>query len=246
MRPTHSAAPPRAQHRQRWLRPFLNTLGLLLALLLVIPAAPADDDGAALRRADVGQWLELRIETAKLQRRMAQQADAYEDLPLVFAEKRRDLLDASGYGAARFDAHGERIWAAVNALNGAEGRARERADVDADIQRYCAADATAAMDMPADTAEEQRELLAEMRAMGIPEEQLAKMQTAFEQMPSAEETASAFCRSARSQQEVLSQSHQAEATMTQRDWPAVEHWLDTLQHVEQWVAGNRSDPPALR
>ncbi|MHA7835323.1 MAG: hypothetical protein ACX94A_12670 [Algiphilus sp.] len=224
----------------------LHALAVLLVLLVASPIASADGDSAALKRSDVRQWLELRIETARLQRRMAQQADAYEDLPLAFAEKRRALLDASGYGAARFDAHAERIWGAVSAINDTEDRAREQADAEAEIQRNCAPDASANMDMPGDTAEEQRALIAEMRAVGVPEEQLAKMQAALAQMPSAEENASRLCRAAKGQRDVLRQAHEAQLTLTQRDWPAVRPWLEALEHFEDWYAGNRSDPPTVR
>ncbi|WP_420429113.1 hypothetical protein [Algiphilus sp.] len=245
MRPAPASFLRFLQRRRPSLRLPLYALTVLL-LMVASPSAPAQTDGAALSQGDVRQWLELRIETARLQRRMARQADAYDDLPLAFAEKRRALLDASGYGAARFDAHADRIWGAVSAINETENRARERADADAEIQRYCAPDASASMDMPADSAEEQRALIAEMRAMGVPEEQLAKMQTALAQMPSAEETASALCRGAREQRDVLRQAHEAQVTMTQRDWPAVRPWLDALQHFEDWYASNRSDPPVLR
>lgn len=245
MRPAPAPSPRLSQRRRHGVQQALYTLALLL-LMVASPSAPAQMDGAVLSQGDVRQWLELRIETAKLQRRMAQQADAYDDLPLAFAEKRRALLDASGYGAARFDAHADRIWGAVNAINQTENRARERADADAEIQRYCAPDASVSMDMPADSVEEQRALIAEMRAMGVPEEQLAKMQAALAQMPSAEETARKLCRGARSQRDVLHQAHEAQVTMTQRDWPAVRPWLDALQHFEAWYAGNRSDPPILR
>ncbi|MEQ9479951.1 MAG: hypothetical protein RIK00_11535 [Algiphilus sp.] len=232
--------------RRAGLCPLL-TASLLLGLVLfaAVPAAVADN-GPALTRDDVGRWLALRMETAELQRRMAKQAGAYDDLPRAFAEQRKALLDASGYGAARFDAHGERIWGAVNALNNADTRDREQAMLADDIQRHCAPDAAQALGLPANDSAEQRAMIDEMRALGVPEAQLAKMQRALEQMPSAEATASELCRASQMQRDVTTDAHQRVVEATRRDWPAVRPWLDSLAHFEDWYAGNRSDPPRLR
>jgi len=219
---------------------------MVFASLLASVHLTADADaGGALSSSDVRQWLELRLQTAALQRRMGQQAAAYDDLPRAFAEQRNALLERSGYGAARFDAHAARIWAAASTLRATESHGRDLADAQAEVQRYCAPGAADAMDMPGDTEDERAQMLAEMRAMGLPEEQLARMRSALEQMPSAEEAADDVCRAARAQQRSLQQAQQQRLDATRRDAAAVAPWLETLEHFEDWYAGNRSDPPAL-
>lgn len=203
-------------------------------------------DEAALSSSDVRQWLELRLQVAQLQRRMAAQPAAYADLPRAFAEQRRALLERSGYDAARFDAHAARIWAAVNSLRATDSDGRELADAQAEVRRYCAPGAAESMDMPGDNAEERARMLAEMRAMGLPEEQLARMRSALEQMPSAEQAADDVCRAAREQQRSLQQAQAQRLEASRRDAAAVAPWLETLGHFEDWYAGNRSDPPSLR
>lgn len=221
-------------------------LTTVLLVLLTGLALPVSADDAALRPDEVRQWLTLGIDITQLQRRMAAQAANHDDLPRSSAAVRATLLERSGYGAARFDAHAQRIHAAATALGETESRKRALADAEAEVQRYCAPDAAQAMDMPTDSENERARMLADMRAMGLTEAQLGQMREALQQMPSAQQAAEDFCGAAREQLVVVKQAHQHSIEATRQDWPAVRPWLGALDHFHAWSSGKRSDPPALR
>lgn len=218
-------------------------VAVLLGLSSVV--APATADEAGLSSGEVRRWMALRIELAEIQREMQRNAGAYDDLPRAYARRAASFLERRGYSRADFEAHESRIYAAADVLASRADVEAERARRAAEVQEACAPDAAAGIEDSLVGSAEQRAIIEQMRAAGVAEERIAAMREGFAQMPDAATIADDACRMARMGAQVEDEAERRREAMTRRDWPGVRPWLDALDQLTNWYAGNVEAPPAL-
>jgi hypothetical protein len=125
----------------------------LIALGLMAAVAHAADT-TPLTGEQVADYIQTRIETAKLQNRMRANADEYQDVVHAFYRERGELLHRRGWTEDGFDDTQKRIIAAESAMEEAENLKQ--------VKR------------------QDRETLESMRKAGyIPEDRLAEMERAM-------------------------------------------------------------------
>lgn len=90
-------------------------------------------DSLLLTKQKVKTWMQTRIAVAKLQKKMKNNASAYDDVVQEFYTKRADLLQSNGWAVDEFDAVKERIHAAISAMDISEELAESRADHEEEI-----------------------------------------------------------------------------------------------------------------
>ena len=200
----------------------LVTLAWMVAGVMALASAAVAAQGG-LTPEQVKRWMEKRIELTRIQRDMAANAADYDDLPRAFALQSRRYLNASGYGADRYAEHKERIRAAESALT-------QRQQLEADI---VALEAAAAGGDPL-TDPKNRKIINDLRAAGLPE---SEVQAVIERMRISPAGAAELQARADKQRAWLDN--------TRRDWDGVRPWLDALDQLTSWYAGNRAQPPDL-
>lgn len=178
----------------RWLMVLLA-----IPVLLASGISMAEEAGTPLTRAEVRDFIETRIASARLQNRMRAGAGQHDDVVKAFFERRNELLQSRGWSVEEYEAVRERVHAARSAM-------REAAEL-------------------AERRQSDAEIIREMKASGhVSEQQLAEMRSALE---------------------ATTAEQRAWIDATRPDWPAVEYWLDELDAMTAWIAGNREQPPAL-
>lgn len=202
-------------------------LWVLLGLCSLLPLAAGAAD-AGLSREQVRRWMQVRIQTYELQQEFRRNADQYEDVPRAFYQARDAYLDEIGYPRPRFEADEMRIYNALNAIENRERLAAEGAQRDREL-----AEAQAQADPMADP--EFRRMLQELRAVGLSEEQARQLVEAQRQMPQALAQADAY----------MDEQEQALLDASRPDWDGVRPWLDELEQLMDWLAGNTGQPPTL-
>lgn len=178
----------------------LLLIGLVGVSLVLGRTATAQAVDGPLQRQHVRDYIRLRIETHRLQKKMEANADQYDNVRQAFFRRRAKLLKREGWAPDAFDALRKRITRTETALEMVADSAQYRADRQEQLQ----------------TIEESPHMT---------EKQKAKM------------------RAQLARQDSLRQARHIDPT--RRDWPAVRPYLDALEHLTDYVAGNRPDPPKL-
>lgn len=187
-----------------------------------------------LTSGEVKHWIETEIEVVELQMDYEANADQYEDVIAAFFAAKEELVTDRGYASRDvYEARAERIHAAVNAMEEQERLDRERAEradepsedeKDAEAMAELQAMITDIQISPYLTSEQKKEAIAAVKqAMGV----------------TADNDTTAM------QDEVYA-AEQAAIDKTKADWLAVESWLEELDHLTGWAAGNRSDAPLVK
>lgn len=196
-----------------------------------------------LSSAEVKQFLSHRIALAHIQNDMRANAHQYEDLPLAYARKEADYLTRHGYAVDRFKALEARIYEAHGALRAQQsGRAPTPMQ---ETRAACEARVAAEIRTAAPPADDIAQQIAEMRAMGVPEATIAKLEAGLGQLDQVAATADQQARQTCAAEQAVAAETVALSQRSQADWEGVRPWMAALQQFSDWYAGNTDKPPVL-
>ncbi len=199
--------------------------------------------GGGLSSAEVKQFLTHRIALGHIQNDMRSNAHQYEDLPLAYARKEADYLTRHGYEVDQFKTLEARIYEAHDALRAQQdGRAPKPMQ---ESTAACEARVAAEIRAAAPPADDMAQQIAEMRAMGVPEATIAKLQAGLGQLDQVAATADQQARQTCAAEQAVAAETVALSQRSQADWDGVRPWMTTLQQFSDWYAGNTDKPPVL-
>ena len=204
-----------------------NFMKYYLALWVLV-ISQVSQAAEPLSSNDVNKWMETRIATHKLQNRFRAEADQYDDVVVAFFKARDRYLQQVGYTRARFEEHEQRIAEAHDYILNRSDAIAEKSRRDADL-----AEAQSAPDPALDP--ETQEMIAMMRQVGTSEAEIQKMLDAMRQVPDVIAQSNAM----------MDKVDDQLAARVAPDIPAVEPWLEELDALYSWLAGNRPNPPSL-
>ncbi|ULQ46353.1 hypothetical protein JN531_014790 [Flagellatimonas centrodinii] len=212
-------------------------------LVLLVAALSMPSWAGGLSSAEVKQFLVHRIALAHIQNDIRANAGAYEDLPLAYARKEAEYLARHGYEVDSFKTLEARIYEAHDALRAQQtGRAptpmRESA---ADCEARVAAELRAAAPPTDDMAQQ----VAEMRAMGVPETTIAKLEAGLGQLDQVAANADQQARETCAAEQTVAAQTVALSQRSQADWDGVRPWMSALHQFSNWYAGNTPTPPVV-
>lgn len=201
-----------------------------IILLFAGPAFAADEP---LTSDEVKHWIETEIEVVELQMEYKANAAEYDDVIAAFFAAMDELVIERGYASRdAYDARAERIYAAVNAMEEQERLDRERAE------------------RAAGPSEEEKDsaAIAELKAMikDIEESPYLTPEQKQDSIAAMEEAMGVTLdNDTDAMQDEVDAAQQAAIDKTKPDWPAVEPWVDELNQLTSWAAGNRPDAPVI-
>ncbi|NHK27895.1 hypothetical protein FF098_008275 [Parvularcula flava] len=204
---------------------------LFSIILLFAGSAFAADE--PLTSDEVKHWIETEIEVVELQMDYKANAAEYEDVIAAFFAAKADLVTDRSYASNdAYDARAERIYAAVNAMEEQERLEQERAE------------------RAAEPSEEEKDsaAIAELKAMirDIEESPYLTPEQKEESIAAMEEAMGVTLEhDTEAMQGEVDAAQQAAVDATKADWPAVEPWIEELNHLTDWAAGNRPDAPVI-
>jgi len=201
--------------------------------IIVFFAGSAFASDEPLTSDEVKHWIETEIEVVELQMEYKANAAEYEDVIAAFFAAKADLVTDRGYASNdAYDERAERIYNAVGAIEEQKRLDRERAE------------------RAAEPSEEEKDsaAIAELKAM------IKDIEESPYLTPEQKEESIAAMKDAmgltlehdtEAMQGEVDAAQQATIDTTKADWPAVEPWLEELDHLTSWAAGNRPDAPVI-
>lgn len=225
--------------------------GLLLAGSWNVAVQAADQGGASsapLTKAQVKRYLQIEIELNQLLRRYQANAAQYEDAPRAFALAEEKHLASRGFSEAAWDALETRIMNASTAITDYPDLVNDRAERKSEVDEVCTeAQAMAGQQgqMKAEQNAEAQAMAAQMRAAGIDEAKVQEVLRQFQNMPTVAEVRADQCQQMAPVATMIHEDERRWIETSRPDWPAVRPYLDELDQLTDWAAGNTDQPPVI-